>query len=267
MRRVFVDSSAISGGEIIITDPSDIRHLTKVLRLDCGAFLDVSDSTSYEYRVEIISIEREEIVCRIHDKQSFSKEPVTQVTLYQGIPKQGKMENIIQKSVELGVHRVVPVFLDRTVVVEKGNFDKKLDRWQKVADEAVKQCRRGLIPQVSQPLRFLGLVEEVTAEGAYDLVLFLYENEERTSIKQVLRKTLCGHPDDSAGQFGTGPRSVAILVGPEGGFSDEEARTLRERAEHCPALFCATLGKTILRTETAGPAALAMVMYELELEG
>lgn len=255
MRRFFVDASAVLEGELVITSPEDIRHMSKVLRLVPGDFLDVSDSSAYEYRVEILEMDQDQVVCRIHDKQSFSKEPKTQVTLYQGIPKQAKMETIIQKCVELGIFRIVPVFTDRTVVVEKDNFGKKLDRWQKVSAEAVKQCRRGLIPEVSPAIRFSKMAEEINQEGRYDLTLFLYENEEQTTIKQALSKLVRAEYQDED------PWRIAFLVGSEGGFSDEEAERLK--ASH--HIQCATLGKTILRTETAGPAALAMVMYELEL--
>lgn len=291
MRRFFVDTSAVLGGELVISSPEDIRHISKVLRLAPGNFLDVSDSAAYEYRVEILEMDQDQVVCRIHDKQSFSKEPKTQVTLYQGIPKQAKMETIVQKCVELGIFRIVPVFTDRTVVVEKDNFGKKLDRWQKVSAEAVKQCRRGLIPEVSPAIRFSRMEEEISQEGAYDLTLFLYENEEQTTIKQALselvrkkhqdgspHKPKAWLPKESKAGFqkesevesqkdfpeepkGMAPWRIALLIGPEGGFSDEEAERLK--ASHHTQ--CATLGKTILRTETAGPAALAMVMYELEL--
>ena len=167
------------------------------------------------------------------------------MTLFQGIPKAGKMEGIIQKSVELGVHAIVPVFMERTVVVDKGNFGKKQDRWQKISDEAVKQCKRGIIPEVGSAVKFSGMLD---ALPNYDLILFPYENEENRTIKDCLRQITCL------------PETVAIIIGPEGGFSDKEARMLDEAgAERV------SLGKTILRTETAGPAALAMTMYELEL--
>ena len=146
---------------------------------------------------------------------------------------------------ELGVHAIVPVFMERTVVVDKGNFGKKQDRWQKISDEAVKQCKRGIIPEVGSAVKFSGMLDVLPN---YDLILFPYENEENRTIKDCLRQITCL------------PETVAIIIGPEGGFSDKEARTLDEAgAERV------SLGKTILRTETAGPAALAMTMYELEL--
>lgn len=243
--KIFTDAANIEESLIRITDQGDIRHMIKVMRMKEGDVLDVSDSAQWEYRAEILSIDEDLVLLSILDKQKFAREPGLSVTLFQGVPKQGKMETIIQKCVELGVASVVPVFMDRTVVVEKGNFSKKLERWQKVADEAVKQCRRGIIPSVCPQIKF----EEMgTQLAGFDLVLFPYENEENYSIKDCLRG------------LSEKPKSVAIVIGPEGGFSDREA----ERMKAWNAA-CVTLGKTILRTETAGMAALAMTMYELEL--
>ncbi len=243
--RIFTDSSAIGDKYIKITDKGDIKHMTKVMRLKEGDTVDVSDSAEWEYTTEIVSIDVDEVVLAIVDKQKFAREPETRVTLFQGIPKAGKMETIIQKCVELGVHAIVPVFMERTVVVEKGNFGKKLDRWQKISDEAVKQCKRGMIPEIEQQMQF---DEMLKALQQYDLILFPYENEGNYSIKDCLRN------------LEAKPETVAIVIGPEGGFSDKEAQLMDENNA-----VRVTLGKTILRTETAGMAALAMTMYELEL--
>ena len=280
MARFFVTKDAVKENRIEITKPDDIHHISKVLRLEEGGFIDVSDSEEYEYRVELVEISREMIVGLIQDKQSFSKEPGIVVSLYQGIPKQAKMESVIQKTVELGVHRIVPVFTARTVVTDsKGNFAKKIERWQKISAEAVKQCKRGIVPQVEPAVDFKQMMNTVFLH--HDLVLFLYENEQATTIKQALREfaaewtlnqALSGMGE--AGLAAASPSaaslmeadpiarnpSIALLVGPEGGFSDEEAEALKASSAKC-----ATLGRTILRTETAGMAALAMVMYELEL--
>ena len=219
--------------------------MIKVMRLREGDRVDVSDSAQWEYETEIDQITEDEVLLRILDKQAFAREPEVKVTLFQGVPKAGKMETIIQKCVELGVHAITPVFMERTVVVEKGNFGKKLERWQKVVDEAVKQCKRGLIPEIKDQLRFREMVSQL---GDFDLVLFPYENESGYSIKDCLRN------------LSSKPTAVAIIIGPEGGFADSESELLDEAGA-----VRVTLGKTILRTETAGMAALAMTMYELEL--
>ncbi len=243
--KLFTDSAHVGDRYITITDKGDIRHLTKVLRLGKGDTVEVSDSACWEYTAEIEEITESEVLLRIVDKQAFAREPALLVTLFQGIPKAGKMENIIQKCVELGVYAIVPVFLERTVVVDKGNFRKKLDRWQKISDEAVKQCRRGLVPQIETPLAEDGLLRRLQE---YDLVLLPYENEQSRTLKDCLR------------ELTERPRTVAVIIGPEGGFSAREAEAFIRAGA-----VSVSLGKTVLRTETAGMAALAMLMYELEL--
>ncbi|MBQ0079857.1 MAG: RNA methyltransferase, partial [Eubacterium sp.] len=187
------------------------------------------------------------------DKQSFSAEPETRVTLFQGVPKGSKFETIVQKTVELGVDTIQPVFMARTVVVDKGNYSKKVQRLNKIAAEAVKQCKRGVIPQVEEPIKMMQMLEDLED---FDLVLFPYENEKGTTIKDELRGVAQAQAN---GEMAAGLR-VAVIIGPEGGFSDEEASDIVEAGG-----LSVSLGRTTLRTETAGMAALAMIMYELEL--
>ena len=262
------------GGENIeIIDKDDIKHIVKVLRLKAGDKIEVSDSTEFEYIVELVSIPESVgddsiVVGRIIDKQAFRGEATTRVTLFQCLPKQGKMETIIQKSVELGVYKIVPVYCSRTVVKDKESRGK-IQRWNRVAAEAVKQCKRGIIPQVADPVK----LEEMTEMfGHFDLVLFPYEDEKGTSMKDVLRQWLALTAVASAGSGTGGDRlkrgpearpetgpEIGLVIGPEGGFSAGEAALITEKGGKA-----LSLGKTILRTETAGPAALAMIMYELE---
>jgi len=245
MSKFFVDYHDVKDSTIRITDPDDRKHMIKVLRLGVGDTISVSDKVQFEYAAEIIAVEKEYIEARILDKQKFAREPELKITLFQGIPKQGKMETIIQKTVELGVYSIVPVFTDRTVVIDHGNFHKKIERWQKISDEAVKQCKRGIIPQIQREMTFQDMINDLVK---YDLIIFPYENEENHTIKDCLRN-LSGKP-----------KKAALIIGPEGGFSDSEAKLLIKSGAHS-----VSLGKTILRTETAGMAALAMAMYELEL--
>ncbi|MDD2483452.1 MAG: RsmE family RNA methyltransferase [Eubacteriales bacterium] len=246
MSRFFVENAIIKEDLIEIIDPEDIKHISKVLRLRIGDQIDVSDTVAFEYETEIVSIEAGVIRVRILAKQSFTREPKLWVSLYQGVPKQGKMEEIIQKSVELGVHEIIPLMTERTVVDDKKNVDKKTERWQRVSAEAVKQCRRGIIPKIGNTKKLSEAVEDFST---YDLVLFPYEAEQNQTIKTVLKS------------LETKPKTIAFVIGPEGGFSKEEAKTIISRGGQS-----VSLGKTILRTETAGPASLAMIFYELELE-
>lgn len=246
MSRFFVSPGQVEDSGIRITDKEDLHHMMKVLRLKPGDKIEISDGAAWEYQAVLRVLTMEEAIADILDKQTFAREPSLAITLYQGLPKQGKMEMIIQKAVELGVSRIVPVFTDRTVVTDNGKMDKKIQRWQKVADEAVKQCRRGRIPEIGKELSFFAMLDELIS---FDTVIFPYENEEDRSLKDGLRS------------LEIMPKSVCIIIGPEGGFSDREAALLKEKGA-----LCVTLGKTILRTETAGLAAIAMVMYELEME-
>jgi 16S rRNA (uracil1498-N3)-methyltransferase len=245
MSKFFVDYHDVKESTIRITDADDRKHMTKVLRLGIGDAICVSDSVQFEYEAEITAIEKEYIEARILDKQKFAREPELLITLYQSVPKQGKMETIIQKTVELGVYSIVPVFTDRSVVIDHGNFYKKIERWQKIADEAVKQCKRGIIPRIQRETTFKEMLNDIVK---HDLIVFPYENEENRTIKDLLRN------------LEEKPKKAAVIIGPEGGFSDQEAESLKKIGAQS-----VTLGKTILRTETAGMAAIAMTMYELEL--
>ena len=276
MSKFFVDPSAVMGAHIYMENREDLHHLGKVLRGRPGMEIDISDGDCWEYKTVLEELTEDCATLKIIDKQKFATEPVTRVTLYQGIPKAAKMETVIQKTVEMGVDTIVPVFMERTVVVEKGNFGKKLDRWQKISAEAVKQCKRGIIPRVTESYDFDRMLAEL---ADYDMVICPYENEEGLTIKDYLRgvpaagKSGRDVPPDgpAAGQEGEKSaaasscpapqaRRIGLIIGPEGGFSDGEVARLK-----AAGAATVTLGKTILRTETAGLAALAMIMYELEL--
>ncbi len=246
MLKLFVDPSKVLEHHIIVDNRDDVKHIRKVLRLKEGDRIEISDNTSWEYySCEIFRIEDDHIEAAIIEKCKCKSEPGIEITLFQGIPKSDKMETIIQKCTELGVREIVPVWNARTVVTDKGNFAKKIERWQKVAVEASKQCKRSIIPTVSGDIRFSEMVARL---GDYDLVVFPYENETDYSIKDLLSALT------------EKPHRIALIIGPEGGFDDEEVSAI-SRIGASPV----TLGKTVLRTETAGPAATAMIFYALEL--
>ncbi len=259
MGKIFVEPSAVGPEFIRITDSSDVHHLTRVLRIKRGEKLEISDGLKWEYTACAEEIGQDEILCRIEDKQAHAREPKTRVTLFQGFPKAGKLDYIVQKCVELGVDTVVPVYMDRSVVTDKGKNEKKQARWQKIADEASMQCRRSRLSQIRMPLRFKEMTEELSS---FDLLLFPYENEENYTIKDALMafKERTGAKGASTAQNAEEGPKVAVVIGPEGGFSEKEAEALKEMGAET-----VSLGKTILRTETAGPAALSMIMYEMEM--
>lgn len=243
MNRFFVEKSNIKDNTIMVSDKEDIRHISKVLRLKTKDIIEVSDGESYEYLAEISKATQDFIEADIVEKYPFQREPLLDITLYQGVPKQSKMETIVQKSVELGASSIIPVFTERTVVQDKGHFNKKVERWQKISYGASKQSKRGIVPKVENPLTFDEMLQDIQDK---QLVLLLYEDEKNTKIKDILRKQ-------------NGIKNMAIIVGPEGGFSEKEVIKIIGQGA-----VSVSLGKTILRTETAGAAALAMVSYELE---
>lgn len=243
MNKFFVDKKNINSDHMIITDSEDIKHITKVLRLKESQQVEVSDGEKYEYVCTIRDINTDGITLEINEKEEHKREAYVKVTLFQGVPKQSKMELIVQKAVEIGVFDIVPVFTKRTIVVDNGKFSKKVERWNKITEEAAKQSKRGIIPVVKEAVNFKDMVKAIKD---YDLVLFFYENISQQNLKTVLQEN-------------KQVNNIAVIIGPEGGFSDEEAETImNEKA------YGLSLGKRILRTETAGLAALSIIYYELE---
>lgn len=243
MRRLLLDASAICENEIILHDAAEINHVKNVMRMSAGDEVVISDNSKYEYRARIRTIDAGGIIFDILEKQPFSTEPSVKITLFQGIPKHGKLEEIIRKSVELGAFEVVPVSMARSIP-KAGSVSSKIERYRRIALEASKQSGRGIVPEVCDEIPFSALIEKLRN---YDFVLFPYEEEKGFTIKEALRSANV-------------PQTIAVLIGPEGGFSDAEAAALVDIG-----LSPCSLGKRILRTETAGPAVIAMVLYELEL--
>jgi 16S rRNA (uracil1498-N3)-methyltransferase len=255
MRRFFVEPGAVRDGRIYLEDAGDVRHIGTVLRMRPGDRLSVCDGSGREYAGVIEEI-GEAVILSVGDI-THAREPRTKITLYQCVPKGGRMEAAIQKSTELGVVRVVPVFSERSVPRPK-DAERRTERWCRVAEEAAKQSGRALVPVVDVPL---SVTEAVGTFGEFELVLFPYENEDRTTIKDALQEHTSQDKGTVPASCGRASgRHIAIIIGPEGGFTDAEAFAI----EDAGARPC-SLGGTILRTETAGPAAIAMVRYELEL--
>lgn len=229
---------------ILTIDSQDVAHIWKVLRLTPGDVITVCDGRGFDYQARIQAIGDGAVRCEVLEKTPVAAEPAIQVTLYQGLPKAAKMDYIIQKTTELGIVRIVPCIMERCVVkLEDPKAEaKKTARWQKIAEEAAKQSGRGIIPTVSAPMRFSEAVHRMRED---DICFVPYECEEQGVLRAVLTK------QDNI-------RRVSFMVGPEGGFSLSETEALR--AAGIPTV---TLGPRILRTETAGEAVLAMVMYEI----
>lgn len=243
MPKFFTARENISESKIIINN-EDVAHITKVLRLKESDEITVCDGQGYDYRALIDEIAQKEIVCSIISKEKCETEPNISVTLFQGIPKAAKMDYIIQKTTELGISQIVPVMLDRCVVkLENQKAEaKKQERWQKIANEAAKQSGRGVVPEVTMPVT---LDEAIKTASELDLCFAPYECEEHKHLKEVLTSK-------------SDIKSVGFIIGPEGGFDVSETEKIKSAG-----FETVTLGRRILRTETAGEAVLAMVMYEI----
>ena len=240
MHRFFADENGIDHGTACL-NIEDSRHALRVLRLATGDEIELVCAPG-RYLAQITG-ETDGLV-QVKILQALRQtETRTQVTLYQGLPKADKMEMIAQKTTELGVYAIRPVAMERCVVKLEGkDAGKKVERWQKIAREAVKQCARVSVPEVLEPKKLTQLEEELKQ---LDVLIVPWEDARDGSIRQAL-----------APFEGREALRVGILIGPEGGISGQEAHWLAENA----GAKLVTLGPRILRTETAGLCALTMVM-------
>lgn len=240
MARFFVESHQIKEDRAVITGP-DVKHITRVLRMETGNHLTLLDGQGNAFRAEIIEILKDEIHFLIMGREEMQSEPKLKVTLVQGLPKGDKMESIIQKCTELGIHRIIPLAAKRSIVKLEGKkVAERQERWQRVALEASKQCRRTGVPSVEKLLTWNEVFSTIPSEA---LLLLPWEDEQVQPLRKVLQEVDV-------------PREVYIFIGPEGGFESDEVTRAGEKGCHR-----ITLGPRILRTETAGPATLAMVLY------
>ena len=246
MQRFFVEPHQIDeeAHQIHITG-SDVNHISNVLRMKTGEELWISDGSKYEYRCTIESFEPDEVLLHIVYSQEPEYELPCRIYLFQGLPKADKMELIIQKAVELGVYEIIPVETKRCVVKLDGRKSaKKTARWQQIAESAAKQSKRMLIPNVHEVLTFR---EALKYAESMDVRLVPYE------LARGMQET-----KEILGAIEPG-QSVGIFIGPEGGFEEKEIEAAIEGGAK-PI----TLGRRILRTETAGLAILSVLMFQLE---
>lgn len=245
MYQFFVDSSQINGNEVVILG-SDVNHIKNVLRMKVGEEVAVSNGVDgKEYRCEISSIQDDMVRLTLRFVKEDGLELPSKVYLFQGLPKGDKMELIIQKMVELGVYEIVPVATKRCVVkLDDKKANSKIQRWQGIAEAAAKQSKRRIVPNVHGVMTF---GEALKYAQTMDLKLIPYELAEGMAGTKKLIE------DVTPGQ------SVAVFIGPEGGFEENEIQKAKE-----VGVLPITLGKRILRTETAGLTVMAWLMYQLE---
>ena len=244
MYHFFVEPSQIQGKRIVITG-GDVNHIKNVLRMKAGEEIAVSNGVDgKEYRCGIEAFSEEEVICSLRFVKEEGVELPSRICLFQGLPKADKMELIVQKAVELGVSEIVPVAAGRCVVkLDEKKAKAKTARWQGIAEAAAKQSRRGMIPGVTE---VMSMKEAVAYAGSMDVTLIQYElAEDMTKTKEIISGIRPGE-------------SVAVFIGPEGGFEEKEIGAAMESG-----VIPITLGKRILRTETAGLTVLAWLMYHL----
>lgn len=247
MYRFYVSADQLAEKEVFISG-GDVNHIKNVLRLEVGDWIVACDGNGTDYVSRIQSICSDEVVASIEKVQPTGTELPVRITLFQGMPKKDKLELIIQKAVELGACEIVPVMTKRTVVKlsEEKKINKRLERWQSIAYAAAKQCDRGIIPTVHKPVSY---EEALAMADQLDYNVIPYELQ--TGMEEA-RKIM----DQACKQ-----RSLGIFIGPEGGFEPEEVERAMTRNIH-PM----TLGKRILRTETAGMALLSILMFQMQGE-
>lgn len=243
MPKFFVKKEDILDNSVKISG-QDASHIAKVLRLASGDEITLCDGEGIDYLGKIEKAMPDEVVVSIESALPCPTESKISVTVFQCLPKAAKMDFIIEKCTELGASGIVPVSSARCVVKieDSKKEEKKLSKWQKCADEAAKQCKRGVIPTVSN---VISLAEAADMIADFDLVIHACEFEEKTSLKAALTQNIEA-------------KKIGIFIGPEGGWEMAEAELLKEKGA-----VAVTLGKRILRTETAGICVLSAVMYEL----
>lgn len=247
MYQFFVEPKQIDvAGKSVIIRGADVNHIKNVLRMRPGEEVAVSNGIDgREYRCGILALEEDCVRLELRFIKEDGVELPTKIYLFQGLPKADKMELIIQKAVELGAFQIIPVAMKRCVVkLDEKKADSKIKRWQGIAEAAAKQSKRGVIPTVTPVMSY---AQAVKMASEMDLKLVPYELAEgMEQTKQLIESVKPG-------------QRIAIFIGPEGGFDPEEIRIATEAA-----IQPITLGKRILRTETAGFTTIAWLMYQLE---
>lgn len=246
MHRFFVKNDELNKIPIEITG-EDYNHMKNVLRLKVGEQVLLSDGEDKEYVCEIAGYQPEEesVFLNIIDIMGISRELPAKITLFQGYPKGDKMEQIVQKAVELGAYEIVPVMMKRSVVkLDEKKAEKKVERLNAIALSAAKQSKRGKIPKVTS---VMNMKEAVSYAKTMEYIILPYENAEGMDYSKTVIKEV------------KGKQSVAVFIGPEGGFEPAEVEMIKEAGGKT-----ITLGHRILRTETAGIVVLSLLMYELE---
>ena len=247
MYQFFVEPNQINiNDKNVIIYGSDVNHIKNVLRMKVGEELNVSNGQDgKEYRCSIAVLEEDRVVCELRFVKQDNVELPSRVYLFQGLPKADKMEWIIQKAVELGAYEIIPVAAKRCVVkLDDKKAASKIARWQGIAEAAAKQSKRGIIPEISEVMSFERAVKMAADMSVRIIPYEMAEGMEKT--REIIERLKPG-------------QNIAVFIGPEGGFEDSEIQFATENG-----IVPVTLGRRILRTETAGMTVLSWIMYRLE---
>lgn len=245
MQKFFVKTEQIRDEKIEIIG-TDVNHIVNVLRLQVEDLILVCDQEKAKtFIAQIADMKKQSVFCKIIEEVKQTVEPNLKIDLFQGLPKADKMEWIIQKTTEIGVNAIIPVAMERSIVkISQKDGNKKRQRWQTIAEVAAKQSKRDKIPVIGE---ILSLKEITQTCKQYDAFIIAYEEETKQTLKQSLRK------------IQTEVKKIGVLVGPEGGIDPKEIDLLKEQST-----TIVTLGKRILRTETAPIVLISNILYELE---
>ena len=241
MHRFFVDPNYFSG-ERITLPPAIAHQIRNVLRLRVGSAILVLDNSGAEYEVLLRQVDRQQVIGEAVAKRPSPNEPTVQLTLYQALMKRDKFEWVLQKGTEIGVSAFVPLVTQRSLVQDVDLKANKQARWHKIITEAAEQSRRGRIPELHPPQTLVQALESHPAQPG----LIAWEEEDSLRLRGALVE-------------GERPSHISLFIGPEGGFATEEVE-----AAQAAGIQAITLGKRILRAETAALVAAALVLYELD---
>ena len=243
MHRFFVDPAILGGDRVALTG-LQAHQIGRVLRLKPGDRVVLLDGTGREHVVQLDEVRSSAVTGTVEVVRPSRPEPGLVLTLYQALVPRDRFETVLQKGTEVGIARFVPTWCERSIVPGVERIDeKRLERWRRIVTEAAEQCERGIVPEVTPPLRFQDALTQAVATGP---TLVAWERERERSVRDGLREALTGDG-----------RALGLMVGPEGGFSSHEIPTAREAGA-----LTISLGPRILRTETAGPILAALALYE-----
>jgi 16S rRNA (uracil1498-N3)-methyltransferase len=249
MHRFFIPPSWTQGDKVSITG-SQAHQIARVLRMQPGDVIVVLDNSGWEIETQLISVDPKEIRGQVLRRRLATGEPRTKISLYQGVLKSKNLELVLQKGTELGVVEFVPIISERCVVSDLEAVARKRNRWEWIIQEAAEQCRRGRKPGLQSVTLFPRACEHARHAGGLSIIL--WEEEARSTLRTLLRNAPAGH------EASWPPFNINVFVGPEGGFTPSEV-DIAQRYKLTPV----TLGPRILRAESAGLIASAVILYEL----